>query len=158
MCSAMFVEGDQSLTRGRLRLYALIACVVILVAAGAVILFPKTGFGQQDRVALARQTVKVYWADIGHGKVRAAYRLLTSGNRQARPFNQYSQDMFGFLTHMAGVTAKVRQVQVNGDQAVVGVSLYSPLSASPLKAYQHLYWESGAWRISDTNGGVSTQK
>jgi len=107
---------------------------------------------------LARQTVQTYWSDIGHGKTRAAYDLMTSGNQQVRRFDQYSQDMLGFLTHMNSVTARVLSVQVNGDYAVARVNLYSVLSPTQLSDYQKLYWENGGWRISDANGGLKRQK
>ena len=130
----------------------------MVVIAAAVILFPKPGFGQQDRRVLARQTVQTYWGDIGHGKTRAAYALMTSGNQQARPFTQYSQDMYGFLTHMNSLSVTVSQVQVNGDQATARVALYSVLSPTPLRAWQHLFWENGPWRLIDANGGMAPQK
>jgi hypothetical protein len=107
---------------------------------------------------LAGQVTRTYWSDIGKGKMRAAYQLLTSGTQQARPFDQYSQDMYGFVTGVAYVWAGTGAVEIQGDRATVRVHLHSPKTTRTLDAYQHLYWENGGWRISDLNGGVSTQK
>lgn len=140
--------------------YPILGAVIALVA---LVIFSATvngsliGFGQ-DRSALAKQAVQTYWSDIAHAKMYQAYEMMTSGNRAARPLKYYEQDMFSFLTHVANVKATVGQPAVNGNNAVVPVSLSSPLSSQKLHAYQHLYWESGHWRISDTNGGLSSTK
>jgi hypothetical protein len=141
-------------------LYPIIGAVIAVIAF---VIFSATvngsfaGFGQ-DKSALARQTVQTYWFDIGHGKINQAYGMLTSGNQAARPLKYYEQDMFGFLTHVAAVKATVGKPAINGSEATVPVSLNSPLTSQGLHAYQHLYWENGHWRISDTNGGLSSTK
>jgi hypothetical protein len=145
------------LKRGKIIVAGVIAGVLVLAVLGATVVLPALGFGQ-DRVALAKQATTTYWSDIGHGKMRAAYQLLTSGTQQARPFASYSQDMYGFVASLAYVSATTGSVQVNGDRAIVRVHLHSPKTTQTLDAYQHLYWENGGWRISDMNGGVSTQK
>jgi hypothetical protein len=141
-------------------IYPIIGAVIAVIAF---VIFSATvngslvGFGQ-DRSALAKQTVATYWSDIGQGKLRQAYAMMTSGNQAARPFKAYEQDMYGFITHVASLKATVGKPTINGDQAVLAVSLRSPLSSQPLHAYQHLYWENGKWRISDTNGGLSSTR
>jgi hypothetical protein len=84
--------------------------------------------------------------------------MMTSGNQSARPLRDYEQDMFGFLEHVANVRATTGKPTINGNQAVVPVSLSSPLTSQKLHAYQHLYWENGHWRISDENGGLSSKR
>jgi hypothetical protein len=116
-----------------------------------------TACGSPDRAALARQTVQTYWSDIGHAKMQQAYNLLTPGNQAARPFDSYSQDMFGFLTSVASVYASVGSPAVKGDFATVPVTLHSPKFA-PLHAYQHLFWQNNQWYISDQNGGLTKSR
>ena len=116
------------------------------------------GFGGQDRSALARTAVQNYWNDIGHGKVKVAYYLMTSGNRQTVTLTQYGQSMFDFLKGTEGVAATAGNASVNGDQATVPVTLRSPKTTIKLHAYQHLFWEDGGWKISDPNGGLSQIK
>lgn len=116
------------------------------------------GFGGQDRSALAKQTVQNYWSDIGHGKVKVAYYLMTSGNRQTMSLTQYGQNMFGFLKGTEGVSATTGNPTVNGDQATVPVTLRSPKTTIKLHAYQHLFWENGSWKVSDPDGGLSQIK
>jgi hypothetical protein len=134
-----------------------VLALIALVIFSATVNGSFAGFGQ-DRSALARQTVQTYWSDIEHGKIGQAYAMLTSGNQAARPLKDYQQDMFGFLEHVASVRATVGQPTINGSQAVVPVSLASPLTRQKLKAYQHLFWENGHWRISDENGGLSSKR
>jgi len=137
-------------------------CAFVLIAALAAsgltgcggLSLPGSG---PDRSELAQHTVQTYWFEIGHGKVNQAYDMLTSGNQRTQTRDQYDQNMYGFLTSVAGVNVKAGKPYVNGDLATVPVSLYSPKSPLPLKAYQHLYWENGQWRISDANGGLSHQ-
>jgi hypothetical protein len=145
------------LKRGKIVIASAATGVLVLVVVGLAVVLPALGSGQ-DRVALAKQATTTYWADIGHGKMSAAYKLLTSGTRQARPFNQYSQDMYSFLTGVSYVSATTGLVQINGDRATVRIHLHSPKTTKTLDAYQHLFWEDGGWRVSDLNGGVSTQK
>jgi hypothetical protein len=118
-----------------------------------------TGCGQ-DRSALATKAVQTYWYDIGHAKVKQAYRMMTSGQRQVNDFSTYSQDMLSFLGATHGVSAATGKPEVSGDgsQAVVPVTLSATGSADKRHAYQHLFWENGQWRIADANGGLSLRK
>lgn len=109
----------------------------------------------QDRTALAHQAVQTYWDDISHAKIRAAYSMLTSGNRQAQSFKTYDTDILGLLANTANLRATVGKPKVNGNFATVPVTLHSIKTSKPLPAYQHLYWENGRWRITDQNGGLS---
>jgi len=139
-------------------MYGLIAGIVAIVAVVVITLYLVTGFGQQDRGALARKTVQTYWGDLHRGHTRAAYNLLSSGTQYARPFNQYNQDMFGFLTQTGGVSARVGKPQVHGDRALAPVALLFVQANRPLNGYQHLFWEDGSWRIVDQNGGITQTK
>lgn len=136
---------------------ALVFLVVLGVAASLAGCDRFGPFGSgQDRVALARTTVETYWYDIGHGKMTQAYDMMTTGNRRLQKRQVYVQNMFGFVTSMAGVSVKTSHPVVNGDLATVPVRLFSPKApGSSLKAYQHLFWENGQWRISDDRGGLS---
>lgn len=121
----------------------IIVCVII------------TGCGS-DRTAAARDTVQNYWYDIGHGKVKDAYSLLTPGTQQGLKLDTYTQTVFGFLQQTAGVKATVGHVDVVGDCAQVALALDSPKApGGTLHAYQHLYWLDGSWKISDANGQLS---
>ena len=135
-------------------------CASLLVAALAT--FTLAGCGRlelpgsgPDRSALASQTVQTYWNDIGQGKVNQAYDLMTSGNKKSQPREDYDSNMLSFLSQIAGVHVKTGKPSIDGDMATVPIRLYSPKSPVPLKAYQHLFWESGGWRISDAKGGLS---
>ena len=115
----------------------------------------------QDRASLARQTVQSYWVDIEHAHFKAAYQMLTSGQRQVNTLSAFSGNFFGLLQTTAGIEAVVGKPSVNGDFASVPVTLKSPKAPNPkddLHAYQHLYWESGGWHISDENGGLSHRR
>ena len=125
-----------------------VACAVPIAGCG----------GGQDRAALAKQAIVVYWSDVNHGKLGAAYSMLTSGNRAVTTFNAYRQNMFGFLTHVTGVTVTPGKPQITDDRATVAINLHSPAAPGSFKAWQHLFWEGGGWRISDQNGGVSSTK
>ncbi len=130
-------------------------CATLLV--GAVALLALAGCGQ-DRSALARQTVKTYWNDIRHGKIKQAYHMLTTGEQQVNNLTDYGQSMFDFLKGTEGVTAVVGSPRIDGDCAKVPVTLKSPKAPNPkddLHAYQDLYWENGSWRISNENGGLT---
>ncbi len=126
----------------------------IALLLGSLIITTLSGCGQ-DRTALARQTVQTYWNDISKARIHAAYNMLTSGNRQSMPFSTYDQDIMGILTQTAHLQATVGNPKVKGDNATVPVTLHSIRTTKALPAYQHLYWENGAWRITDQNGGVS---
>jgi hypothetical protein len=145
------------LKRGRIVFAGATAGALVVVIVAVVLVSAALGSGP-DRAALARQTTTEYWSDIGHGKMLAAYHLLTSGTAQARPFTQYSQDMYGFVAGVAFIWATTGATEVQGDHAIVRVHLHSPKTTRTLDAYQHLFWENGGWRISDLNGGVSQQK
>lgn len=146
------------MARGRYILLAVILGAVVLLALGAIKVFALGPFSQQDRQALARQTIQAYWSDVQHGKVTQAYALLTSGNQASRPLSNYTQDMYGFLEGTGGVQIAVGKAEVNRNFAVVPVTLHSPKSTQNLHAYQHLFWEDGKWRITDPNGGLSSTK
>jgi len=130
----------------KLTYLALLLPVLLLSACG------------EDRGALATKTVKDYWYDIGHGRFDKSYALLTTGIQASQPPKSYQQNMYGFLTHMGGVSAKTGRPEVAGDRAVVSVSLSAPGNPAHLNAYQHLFWENSGWRISDENGGLSRKK
>ena len=132
-------------------------CAVVLAAALSLTLLAGCG-DSPDRQALARQTVQKYWYNIGHGKLSAAYYMMTSGNRAERPLSDYRQDMFLFLTKMGNVVARTGKPSVDEEKASVPVTLTSPKTTEKLKAYQHLFWEDGHWRISDPLGGLSQVK
>lgn len=130
----------------------------ICALAGALAL---SACGGPNKAALAKQAVQTYWSDIDHFKFKAAYSMLTSGQQQANSFTNYGQDKASFLQSTSGIRAVVGKPSVNGDYAVVPVTLKSPKEVSAkqdLHAYQHLYWEGGAWRVSDDNGGLSHNK
>jgi hypothetical protein len=133
-----------------------VATLAVLIVVLAVFVVAPA-LGSQDKSSLARQATTQYWTDIGHGQIRTAYHMLTSGNQAAIPLSQFSQNMFDFLGSTAGVRAAASTTVVNGDLATVRVKLFSPKTSVPLKAYQHLFWENGHWRISDPNGGLSTR-
>lgn len=135
-------------------LLTLAAAVLVATIAGCDRLGPFGG--GPDRAALARKAVETYWYFIGHGQVNQAYDMMTSGNRRLQKRQDYDQNMFGFVTSMAGVSVKTSPASVNGDLATVPVRLYSPKApGASLKAYQHLFWEDGQWHISDDHGGLS---
>ncbi|HLJ67963.1 MAG TPA: hypothetical protein VKX16_11445 [Chloroflexota bacterium] len=129
---------------------SLLLPLVLLLAA------PLAGCGGPDRTSLATSVVQTYWSDIGHGKFSEAYNLLTSGTRATINESQYTQNLMGFLEHLSGVSAKVGTPQISSDNATVPVTLRSPLApSSPFRGFQHLFWQDGGWKISDTNGGLS---
>lgn len=128
---------------------------IIFVALCAVLL---TGCGGKDRATLAQETVKNYWSDIGHGKIKDAYGLLSSGVRQQTTLAEYNQSFMALLTKTNGVAADVKKAEVHGDCAIVPVGLLSPKApGEQFHVYQHLFWENGNWRITDPQGGVSQQ-
>jgi len=129
------------------RYLALLAIIPVLAAA----------CGGPDRTALAKSTVTAYWTDISHGKFGPAYRMLTPGDRQARPFSGYVSDMQGFMTQVAGLTVHAGKTTVSNDTAVVAVTLHSPLTTVAKHAYQHLYWTGSTWQITDSDGGLSNK-
>ena len=117
-----------------------------------------TGCGGPDRAALARKTVQTYWNDIKFGRVKQAYQILSSGQKQVMTLTQYGQNMFDFLKGTEGVTAVVGDAHVKGDCASVPVTLKASKAPDPkqdLHAYQDLFWENGSWRISNENGGLT---
>jgi hypothetical protein len=116
------------------------------------------GCGDPDRSALAKQAVVTYWSDINHGKFNAAFEMLTSGERGVLTFSSYRQSMFGFLTHVSGVTVTPGDPQVTDDRATVPVGFHSPAAPGTAHFFQHLFWENGGWKIADQNGGVSPTK
>lgn len=111
-----------------------------------------------NRSALASETVKSYWNYIDHAKIQKAYNMMTSGNRAARRLSDYSQDIFNFLEGTGGITPEVGHAIVSDDRATVPITLVSPRTTAKLHAYQHLFWENGAWKISDQNGQLSHTK
>lgn len=114
-----------------------------------------TGFASgPDRTALAKQTIKTYWADLVHGKFAAAYGLLTPGVRSGLQLKDYTQSMVGLLTRAATIQAHVKKATVSGNTATVKVKLTTP-NDRPLIAYQHLFWQNGKWRVSDNNAFLS---
>lgn len=110
-----------------------------------------------DRAHQAQQTVQSYWSDIDHGKMEDAYKLLTSANQQQIGSVNYQRNMLSFVAQMSGISAKTGNAYVNGDRAVVDLTLLSPSVQTPLYACQHLFWESG-WKISDDSGTVQRRK
>lgn len=79
-----------------------------------------------DKSALAQKAVESYWRLAGHGKIDAAYAMLTPGVREGIPRNQYAQNIIGLLTRAGSITVKVQKVYVQGDRAQVRLTLYSP--------------------------------
>lgn len=129
-----------------------------ILALGIALSSAGCGGSGDDRVALAKQAVTTYWTDVDHGKLLQSYKMLTSGTRSVTAFSSYRSNMIGFLQSVAGVHVVASSPQVSDDRATVPVSLFSPKASGSLKAYQHLFWENGAWRISDQNGGVSSTR
>lgn len=117
-----------------------------------------SGCGSTNQAAAVRRTVQTYWYDIGHAHLDQAYHLMTTGNQATRTYSAYTQDMFGFLQHTSGISARVGTPSIHGNFAVVDVWLHSPAAAGEFHAYQHLFLENGHWRISDANGGLSQTK
>ena len=115
------------------------------------------GFANPDKPALAKQAVQNYWNYATHGKINQAYNMLTPGVREGIPKSQYAQNMIGLLTRAGSISVKVKKVYVSGDNAQVSVTLSSPKD-QPLPAWQHLFWQNGAWQISDNNAYVSQHR
>lgn len=127
------------------------ACALALLSALVLL----AGCGSGHSAASAERAVHTYWTDIGHAKMQQAYDMMTTGNRAARPFSSYSQDMWNFLESTAGISVTVGKAEVHGDEATVPVALHSPKSPGAFHAYQHLYWQNGGWKVTDENGGLS---
>jgi len=126
---------------------------------GALALAALAGCGGDDKTALARKTVQIYWQDINQGKWRQAYHMMTTGQQQATTISDYVKNWADFLTNSTGgVTAVVGQPRVDGSCAKVPITLKSPRTYSPkqyLHAYQDLYWQNGEWRISNELGALT---
>jgi hypothetical protein len=113
------------------------------------------GCGSQNRAAMAHQTVQHYWDAVSQAKVKQAYNMLTSGTRASNPYPTYAQDMLAFLGKVNNLKAQAGTARVQGDRAVVPVTLHSIATNVPLRACNHLFWQNGHWYISDENGGLS---
>lgn len=114
------------------------------------------GCGGPDRAALARKTVSDYWSDIGHLKINQAYALLSPGVQAGLPKTQFQQNIVGFVQNTNGISAKIYKADVVGDCSLVTLGLITPLDpAHAAKVQQRLYWVSGGWRITDSNGYVN---
>jgi hypothetical protein len=104
-------------------------------------------------------TVRTYWHDVTHGKLDAAYTMLTSGIRAVTSKRAYEHSMAGFLKVVGAISIVVHSPRITGDTAVVAIDFSSPKpKVGSLHAYQHLFREGGQWRIADQNGGVSNTR
>ncbi len=133
--------------------------VAVAIALALAIYFFTVEAGGPDRSGLARTRVNSYWYDVGHGKWREAYKMMTPGNRQQVTLSNYIQGFVTLLEQTNGIKETTGAIEVNGDFAVATVSLESPRAQGGLfTRYQHLYWDGSDWFISDQAGGLSNTK
>ena len=133
------------------------AAVVVALAVG--IAFLAGAFGSVDRAAMARDRVNTYWYDVGHGKWKTAYYMLTPGNRQHNTLADFVTSFQKLLEQTNGIYERTGKIEINGDTAVAAVSLRAPASpGAPFNRYQHLYWDGSNWYFTDNAGGLSSTK
>lgn len=131
---------------------------LLLVASVCVLALSACG-DSTDKPKLAQQTVVTYWADIGRAKFPAAYGMLTSGVRASLKPTAFEQAMFSLVQKTQGVWATAGKPDINGDRAVVPIGLHAASApGGTYHVYQHLFWEDGAWKISEPLGGWTTTK
>jgi hypothetical protein len=117
--------------------------------------------GGQDRSSLAKQTVQTYWTSIEKAKMKTAWNILSPGQQQANAYGTWSTNLLDFLKTTDGIVARVGEPVVSGNNASVPVTIRfnkAPNPSNDQHGYQHLYWDSGAWRITDDSGTLTKSK